>query len=371
MRKHVLFIVFLSFLGVGTLSAQKYSNEFLSLGIGAQAQAMGNSIVASVDDVTAGYWNPAALAAIDLKGMQLGGMHAEWFAGIGKFDYLGMALPISKGKRALGITAIRFGIDDIPNTLNLYDDDGSINFDNVVGFSSADYALMGSYSQYIFTHLGKLYVGGNVKVIHRTIGKFAQAWGFGIDASIQWRHDHWNFGFMARDISNTFNSWTFDFNEEEKKILEATSNLVPSSSLEVTRPQLILATAYHNQWHKFGLLAELDLNVSLDGERNTLIRSNPYSIDPTIGLELNYGEFIFLRAGLNQWQQTENIDGQKTWTNQPNLGIGLKFMNLRIDYALTDVGQQDQRTYSHVISVVLGLDFNYLKKAVKNAGKKG
>ncbi|MEO1516613.1 MAG: hypothetical protein AAFV95_16420 [Bacteroidota bacterium] len=372
MRKHKLLTVGVWLLLLQAGWAQKYSNEFLSLGIGAKAQAMGNSTVASVDDVTAAYWNPAALAGMDIaSGMEIGAMHAEWFAGIGKFDYLGVAMPLAKGKRAIGITAIRFGIDDIPNTLNLFDNDGSINFDNVVPFSSADYAFMGSYAQQIFTHLGKLYVGGNVKVVHRTIGQFAKAWGFGIDASVQWRHKHWNFGLMARDISNTFNSWTFNFTEDEKKILEATSNLVPSSSLEVTRPQFIFATAYHHQWNKFGLLAELNANVSLDGKRNTLFRSNPYSLDPTLGLEVNYGKFVFLRAGINNLQQEEDLNGNDEWRYQPNLGLGLKFINLRIDYALTDVGQQDQKTYSHVVSVILRLDFNYLKKAVKNANKQG
>ena len=51
---------------------QKYSNEFLSIGVGARAQGMGNAFIASVDDVTAGYWNPAGLASFGAsEGMQL------------------------------------------------------------------------------------------------------------------------------------------------------------------------------------------------------------------------------------------------------------------------------------------------------------
>jgi len=73
------------------LSAQKYSNEFMSIGVSAKAQGMGNAVIATVDDVTAGYWNPSGLSALNKEeGLQLGAMHAEWFAGVGKFDYLGM-----------------------------------------------------------------------------------------------------------------------------------------------------------------------------------------------------------------------------------------------------------------------------------------
>ena len=61
----------LSFLAT-TAFAQKYSNEFLSIGVGARAQGLGNAVVANIQDVTAAAWNPAGLAAIDLQGLQLG-----------------------------------------------------------------------------------------------------------------------------------------------------------------------------------------------------------------------------------------------------------------------------------------------------------
>ena len=42
---------------------RKYSNEFLNIGAGARGLAMGSAQVASVNDGTAGYWNPAGLLA--------------------------------------------------------------------------------------------------------------------------------------------------------------------------------------------------------------------------------------------------------------------------------------------------------------------
>ena len=69
-------------------------------------------------------------------------MHADYFGGIAKYDYLAVAMPIQNNKRALGISILRFAVDDIPNTLFLVEPDGSINYNNIQTFSSADYAFL-------------------------------------------------------------------------------------------------------------------------------------------------------------------------------------------------------------------------------------
>ena len=99
-----------------TAQFRKYSNEFLNIGVGARGFAMGSAQVATVQDGTAGYWNPAGLTGVK-DHASVSAMHAEYFSGIGKFDYASLAFPLAGNKRTLGITAIRFGVDDIPNTL--------------------------------------------------------------------------------------------------------------------------------------------------------------------------------------------------------------------------------------------------------------
>ena len=71
-------------------------------------------------------------------------------------------MPFDNNKRALGLSMIRFGIDDIPNTLSLYEDDGSVNYDNIRPFSAADYAFLFSYAQKVKTDRGQLFLGGNI-----------------------------------------------------------------------------------------------------------------------------------------------------------------------------------------------------------------
>jgi len=91
---------------------------------------MGGAQVASVSDATAGYWNPAGLTGVkEYPVVSL--MHAEYFAGIGKYDYASLAVPIGDpltSKKVLALSLLRFAVDDIPNTLFLVEPDGSVNY---------------------------------------------------------------------------------------------------------------------------------------------------------------------------------------------------------------------------------------------------
>ena len=125
---------------------RKYSNEFLNIGAGARGLAMGSSQVATVHDGSSGYWNPAGLVGVK-DNPELNLMHAEYFAGIGKYDYASVAFPAANNKRTIGITGLRFAVDDIINTLFLVEPDGSLNYNNIQAFSSADYAFIFSFAQ--------------------------------------------------------------------------------------------------------------------------------------------------------------------------------------------------------------------------------
>ena len=73
-------------------------------------------------------------------------MHAELFAGISKFDYATLATKIDSA-RTLGFSIVRFGTDDIPNTLDLIDASGVIDYSKIKSFSIADYAFLFSYAK--------------------------------------------------------------------------------------------------------------------------------------------------------------------------------------------------------------------------------
>jgi hypothetical protein len=362
MKTNRLYLTLLTSLLFFSATAQfrKYSNEFLNIGAGARGLAMGSSQVASVNDGTAGYWNPAGLVGIK-DHPQVNLMHAEYFAGIGKYDYASVAFPTAENKRTIGITGLRFAVDDIMNTLFLVEPDGSINYNNIQAFSSADYAFIFSFAQKLKESEKKnVNFGLNAKVIHRSVGKFAKAWGFGIDAGLHIDIKKWKFGIVGRDITSTFNAWSFSFTEKEKQVLYLTKNEIPVKSTELTAPRLVLGIARDFKLgKKLSLLAEANIDVTFDGQRNTLISADPVSADPKLGLELNINNVFFLRGGINNFQKAlsdgDTLNQKKVWIYQPSAGAGFRISNVTIDYAFTNLANQSNPLFTHIFSLKLNL----------------
>lgn len=355
-----LLTVFVWFEGnqVQAQAVRKYSNEFLAIGVGARALGMSNAHVVSANDLTAAYWNPAGLTRLE-SDLQVGLMHAEYFAGIAKYDFAAVAKRLDTSS-VLAFTLIRFGVDNIPNTIDLVDPSGNINYDRIKAFSIADYAFLTSYARQLA--IPGLRVGGSVKIIYRNVGEFARAWGFGLDAGFQYSYKKWDIAISGRDITSTFNAWTYTLSDRVVEVFTATGNEIPSNSLEITLPRLVLGASRNFMLNdKFNLIAEANAVATFDGRRNTLIKSKPLSIDPLLGLELGYRSIIFIRAGIGNFQYVTDLDDFKNLSYQPNLGMGVRIKKLiTIDYALTDIGDRSVALYSNIFS--LRLDLNNKQK---------
>jgi hypothetical protein len=350
----------LAFAGFGQA---KYSNEFLSIGIGARAHGLGGAVTAISNDITSSYWNPAGLTQIEAP-VQIGLMHSEWFAGVSQFDYLAFGKQLNAAKGSyLSLSLVRFGTDNIPNTLQLLNPDGSANYDNISSFSAADYAFSGSYARKLRNpHLS---FGASAKIVRRVIGKFGGAWGFGTDVGLQYAKNNLRLGVQARDITGTFNAWSFNISENDKQVLIATGNELPKSNTEVTTPTVLLGGAYQVRINeKVSALPTVDFAITTDGKRNTLVSSNALSVDPRVGVEIDYDKFIQLRLGVNNMQRVTRdfSTDDKRLDVQPNFGVGLKLNRVQLDYALTNIGAGGISQYSHVVS----LWFNLKPRAAKS-----
>jgi hypothetical protein len=348
---------------IGFAQFRKYSNEFLNIGAGARGLGMGAAQSASVSDGTAGYWNPAGLTGVE-DNPTINLMHASYFDNIGKYDYGSVAIPVSDNKRTLGLSILRFAVDDIPNTLFLVQPDGSINYGNITTFSSADYAFLFSFAQKIRDDDDvKMSFGANAKIIYRKVGHFATAWGFGFDAGFKLQKENWTLGVVAKDVTTTFNAWSFNFTEKEKEVLYLTKNDIPVKSTELTAPRITVGNSYNFQLGSgMSLLAEADLDFTFDGKRNTIISGNPVSVDPHLGLEAAIKDVFFIRAGIYNFQKAlkdgDTTNQKKVWIYQPSLGAGFKIKNVRIDYAFSNLANQSNPLYTHIFS----LRFDLAKK---------
>ena len=351
MKKLFVLLLLTFFAAANAQVVRKYSNEFMNIGVDAAALGMANAVTASTNDVNAGYWNPAGL--MKMEDMQASLMHASYFANIAQYDYAGFAKPIDS-ESAWGVSLIRFGVDDILNTTQLIDDEGNIDYNRISLFSTADYAMTFSYARRL--QVEGLHYGVSAKIIRRIIGDFASSWGFGFDAGIQFERNDWRFGLMLRDITTTYNIWTIDEDAYAavQEAVEGQNQELPESS-ELTLPKAQLGVARKFNFHNdMSLLAATNLNMRF-ARTNDIISTDVVSIDPALGFEFGYNDLVFLRAGVGNFQNIQQLDGSDKVGFQPNIGLGFKYRGIQIDYALTDLGDQSAALYSNIFSVKVDL----------------
>jgi len=353
LKKHFLLLIFFVSASFYAQTFRNYSNEFLNIGVDAAALGMSKSVVATSKDVNAIYWNPAGL--LNLEDYQGSLMHASYFAGIANYNFAAVALPIDNNS-AIGISMIRFGVDDILNTTELIDSQGNINFNNISLFSAADYAFNIAYARNLIHK--DIHFGVNVKVIRRVIGDFASSWGFGFDAGIQFERNNWNFGLVVKDITTTYNTWSIDEAQFDKikNSIPGQNQELPETT-EITKPKIQLGIARKFRVARdFHLVTEVDLNMRF-AQTNDIVSSNFISVDPTFGFELDYTNIIFLRGGIGNLQNTTQFDGSKSLSLQPNFGVGFKYNGIQIDYALTNIGSVGNALYSNIFSIKIEYKF--------------
>ncbi|WP_243472445.1 PorV/PorQ family protein [Winogradskyella sp. MH6] len=356
MKNYIVILLTLITAIVSAQSTRKYSNEFMNIGVDAAGLGMSNAVVSQTADVNSGYWNPAGL--VNLEDNQLALMHSSYFANIANYNYIGYGMPLDD-RSAVGVSLIRFGVDDILDTTQLIDDEGNINYDRISTFSTADYGLTFSYARKL--PLDGLNFGVNAKVIRRIIGDFASSWGFGLDAGIQFENDSgWKFGVMARDITTTYNTWSIDEEKFEQisGAVEGQNQELPETT-EITIPKLEIGMS--KKWifnYDYSLLAAANLNVRFE-ENNDIFSTSFASINPALGFEFGYTDLVFLRGGVGNFQNERQIDNSENLTFQPNFGVGFKYKGIQIDYAFTDIGDQSAALYSNVFS--LKIDFSIFR----------
>ena len=332
MSKKILSLVLLSLVMTTGLFAQgsgnKYAGEFLAIGVGGRPLGMGGAFVAVVNDVTAGYWNPARLSAINYPQLSL--MHDERFGNLVKYDYGSIGIPFGKNA-SLGFSVIRMGIDDIADTRGaLIDLNGNgqldpgerLDPDKITYFNTADYAFYLTYSK---KHNDKFRYGANLKAISRNLGD-ASAWGLGLDVGLGYSvTDRFSLGANLQDITTTYLSWS-------------------TGKKEVITPTVKVGAAYQISFLSGIITPAVDCDVRFENRQSASnFNIGAVSFDMHLGAEYTFKNLFSIRGGYNEL-------GNLT------LGAGVILPKINIDYSFVKFNNEDQLGNSHRLSLIFTLD---------------
>jgi len=334
-----LAIVFLSVLTINiTVEAQtvigKFAGEFLSIGVGGRGLAMGGAQVALVNDITAGYWNPAGLARINYPQFSL--MHEEHFGSLVNYNYGAIAIPYGKDM-SFGLSVIRLSVDGIPDTRNALVDGstGNVIYDInnpgaridpslVTEFSNTDWAFYLTFSK---KQTDKFMWGANVKIIRRNIAD-ESAFGIGFDAGIIYMPtEKLSLGANLQDATTTLIAWSTGRNE-------------------LITPTLKIGGAYSIKFLGGTFSPAIDFDVRFENRKfASNFNIGPVSFDMRTGLEYNYKNIFAVRGGY-------------TDVKQFTVGAGVYLPKLTIDYSFARFNESaaNRLPDTHRISLILTLE---------------
>jgi hypothetical protein len=363
----------------------KYGADFLAGGVDARALGMGGAYVGLADGVSAGYWNPAGLSHLTYP--EISYMHVERFAGAVSFDYGAVAFPVTE-RSTVAISGFRSGVNDIVNTLEAWNPDrgqplGSYQ-SRITRFSAADWALFVSYSRRLND---RVTVGVNFKGIRRSIGDFAEAWGYSMDVAAQYRVGPYRFGATIQDVSTMLQSWSvnpqafevnctnpntnqpFDACLDDGSLIEdnaARYEAVFDQEILAGGTSLVLPVARLGSgavWpvgNGHRLTVGLDVDVAVEGRRAFVPNVGDVSFHPRLGAAFQYRGVAELRAGVQRLQYGNGIGLDAA----PSLGAGLDLDQFSFDFSFGDfVGlAADDLGFSYRISAQLRLEQPGLKR---------
>lgn len=325
MNKYIYIISFL--LIIGTARAQLFpvlggqragisTAQFLKIGVGGRASAMGESFIAIADDASALYWNPAGIAQFSKN--QLIISHNVWVVDINN-DFIGAVYHLDEDN-AFGASLTAVTMDDMPVTTEF------APFGTGEYFGYTDIAVSLTYARKMTKQFS---FGGSVKYIEETLDKLKMR-GFMIDLGTYYRT-----GLGSTRFAVTVSNFGSELAPDGQVTLVGNREV---SEWQSFAPPTVFRIGfafepYETEEHR--ITTSIQLNHPNDNSENV-----------AIGAEYAWQKMFFLRGGYRF-----NVDEQNF-----SFGLGVQvpisIAEFSFDYAYTNF---EKLGSAHRFSIILGI----------------
>jgi len=302
------------------LAGDSFAGYFLRFSTSAKASAMGKAGIATIEDPSAIYWNPANLRQIDTKQLLL--LHSQYFISDINYDFASFVYPGED--HTFGIGFSRLAVDNIVDSRKAQiitnNGDWYLDYSKLSYFSTADYAFYFSYAR---DWSEEFHYAITAKLIYRDFSS-QSAYGIGFDAGVDYRPtENLILGGIIQDITTTPIFYSTDHSE-------------------YTLPRIRLGAAYNLLVESFDMrfTPTLQIDMYLEAVPDAMIENDYLSLESPFGLEIAYHERIFARVGLDE-------------NERMTLGAGLMLGGFSMDYAFTSYADE----LGNINVIAVNIDF--------------
>lgn len=325
MKKIILLVLLTAFAFEGraqlfpTLGGQRAgisTAQFLKIGVGGRASAMGDAFVAIANDASALYWNPAGLSLFPDN--QLMVSHNEWVVDI-KHDFIGAVYHMD-GTNTFGVSLTSLRTNDMPVTTEF------APFGTGEYFSYSDMAIAVSYSRKMTDQFS---FGGTVKYVEETLDKLKMR-AIMIDLGTFYYTGLGSSRFAVA-VTNFGNQMAPDGEVVlwgDRKVSEWQS-FSPPTMFRIG----FAFEPYQTDEHM--VTTSVQLNHPNDNSENV-----------SVGAEYKWKSLLFLRGGYKF-----NVDEQN-YTFGAGVNVPLNIANFTLDYAYSNFTKLGS---AHRFSIILGM----------------
>ena len=290
--------------------------QFLKIGVGSRATAMGDAFVAVANDVTALYWNPAGLTQFTEN--QIIFSHNKWVVDI-NHDFIGAVYHLDDAN-SFGVSLTSLSMQDMKVTTEF------APFGTGAYFGFSDLGIAVSYSRRMTDQFS---FGGTIRYIEESLDKLKMR------------------GVMI-DLGTYY--WTgLGTTRFAVAVTNFGNNLAPDGDV------ILIGNRTQSQWQAFAPPTMFRIGFAFEpyeDEENTLTTSiqlnhpNDNSENLSLGVEYIWNKMFFARGGYKI-----NVDEQN-YSFGAGVNVPISIANISVDYAFANFTRLGSE---HRFSIILGL----------------